>query len=169
MSLEGAIVKKSLLVYVLLGLGVSYPATPQADYKRVSVCEVLAEPRKHHLQHVAIDADLFIARPHGVVLLDKRCSEKGLALDFPRQDEDRSVSNLERLIRNGEWPMESTGRFSGTITRDSKTKRPVLSLSSVVNLKPKGGPTTQPDVTNPIAREKSLPPERSYTAPPKPQ
>jgi hypothetical protein len=138
MNLQGAIIKVSLLICLLLCFSFSAPAVAQTGYKTVSVCDVLREPLKHNLQQVAVDADLFIARPHGVVLLDQKCPAKGLALDFPLQGEDESVANLERLIRNGQLPLQSTGRFCGKITRDPKTKRPVLSLRLVLNLQPSG-------------------------------
>jgi hypothetical protein len=150
MSLQGAIVKNLLLIYVILGLSVSSPATAQDDFKRASICEVLADTGKHHLHHVSIDADLFIVRPDGVALFDKRCPEKALGLDFPARGEEESVANLDKLLRNGEWPMESTGTFRGKIIRHSNSKRPFLLLSSVLNLQPKSGPTLPPDVIVPI-------------------
>jgi hypothetical protein len=158
MNLQGAIVKRLLFICLSFGLSVSNSATAQAVYKRVSVCQVLAETQNHHLRYVAIDANLFIVRPDGMALFDKRCPEKGLGLDFPTQGADESVANLERLIRSGKWPMESTGVFRGKIIRGSKSKRPALSLSSVLDLQPKNAPTSQPDTSKPIDLGNTLPP-----------
>jgi hypothetical protein len=162
MNLQGAIVKVPLLICLLLGFSAS--AFAQTGYKTVSVCDVLREPLKHNLQQVAVDADLFIVRPDGMALFDKRCMEKGLGLDFPMQGADESVANLEKLIRNGELPMESTGRFCGKVTRNPKTKRPVLSLRLVLNLQPPAS-TTAPDA--PISE--TLLHESGHADPPKQQ
>jgi hypothetical protein len=166
MSLRGAIVKNLLFICLLLGLSVSNSASAQTVYKSVSVCEVLANTQTHHLRYVAINADLFIVRPDGMALFDKRCMKKGLGIDFPTPDADESVSNLERAIRDGQWPMESTGRFCGRIIRNAKSQRPILSLRSVLNLQPKGGDTSPPDVTNPTRMRKSPVPEIPHTVPP---
>ena len=166
MSLQGAIVKSLFFIYLLLGLSVSDSAGAQAVYKSVSVCEVLAKPQKHHSQYVAIDADLFIVRPDGMALFDKRCLEKGLGLDFPTRGADESVSNLEKSIRKGEWPMESTGRFRGKIIRGLKNKRPVLSLSSILNLRPKSGLVPPPNVAAPTMMGEPPVPENLHAVPP---
>lgn len=142
--------KISFFICVLLGLSLTHSVCAQAKYKIASVCEILADVQTHRLRYVAIDADLFIVRPDGMALFDKRCMKKGLGLNFPTQDVDESVSNLEKAIRNGKWPMESTGRFCGRIIRNAKSQRPILSLRSIQNLQPKGGETSPPDVINPI-------------------
>jgi hypothetical protein len=121
----------------LFGLSGSLHIAAQQDYKRVSVCEILAKPRKNHFRYVAVDADLLMARPHGVVLADQKCPGRGLLLDFPSTNEDQTVANLEKSIRDGSMPLESTGRFCGKIKRDGATKRLVLSLRLVLNLQPK--------------------------------
>jgi hypothetical protein len=167
MNLQRAIVKVPLLICLFLSLGLSAPAVAQTGYKTVSVCDVLRGTLKHDQREVEVDAVLFIARPHGVVLVDQQCPAKGLALDFPTQGEDGSVANLEKLIRNGELPMESTGRFCGKITRDPKTKRPVLSLRLVLDLQPKSGPTTLPNLTEPIEPGKTFLHESGHVDPPK--
>jgi hypothetical protein len=125
-------------------------AAVQEHYKRMSVCEILAAPSKSYLQDVAIDADLVSARPHGVVLVDHQCPEKGLLLDFRSTASDRSVKGLDKAIRNGELSLngslslESTGRFCGKVKRDPATKRLVLSLHLVQNLQPKNPATIHP-------------------------
>jgi hypothetical protein len=169
MNRQGAIVKGLLFIFLSLGLSASRFAAAQAVYKRASVCEVLVGNQKRHLRYVAIDADLFVVPPDGMALFDKRCPQKGLGLDFPAHGADGSVSKLDKLIRSGELPMESSGLFRGKIIYRSKSKRPVLSLDSVLNLEPKIGPTTSPDVTNPIGPGKSLLPDSSHADPQKPQ
>jgi hypothetical protein len=159
-------VKSLSFICLALGLSIFNSATAQAVYKRVSVCEVLAEPQKHQLRYVAIDANLFIVQPDGMALFDKRCLEKGLGVAFPTQGADESVANLERLIRNGKWPMESTGLFRGKIILGPKSKRPVLSLRSVLNLSPKGGQPSPPDVPDPTKMGEPLVPESPHAAPP---
>lgn len=143
-------------------------ASAQIVYKRASVCDVLAGTPKRQLRYVEISADLFVVRPDGMALFDKQCFQKGLGLglDFPTHGADASVSNLEKLIRNGELPMESTGLFLGKIIYGSKGKRPVLSLRSVLNLQPKGGKTSLPDVTNPINMGEPSVPNSLHTVPP---
>lgn len=166
MSLQGATVKSLLFICLLLGMSGFSSASAQAVYKRASVCEVLAETQKHHLRYVAIDADLFVVRPDGLALFDKQCMEKGLGLDFPTHGADQSVLNLDKSIRKGEWPMESTGRFLGRIIRNANGKRPILSLRSVLNLQPKGGQTSPPDVTFPTKMGEPPAPENIHAAPP---
>jgi hypothetical protein len=132
------------LVFALFGLSNSVPIAAQHDYKRASVCEILAKPRDNHLRYVAVDADLLVARPHGVVLADQKCPGKGLLPYFPSTNEDQTVASLEKSIRDGSIPLKSTGRFCGKIERDSTTKRLVLSLLLVLNIQPKNPSTTPP-------------------------
>lgn len=112
---------------------------PSAEqhYKPITVCEILAHRNVNDLQDVAVDADLVVARPHGVALVDQHCRGKGLLLDFPSTSEDETVANLEKSIRDGRLALESTGRFCGKIERDAADKHFVLSLRSVQNLQPK--------------------------------
>jgi hypothetical protein len=165
MTLKGVIMKCLLLIYVLLGVSVTSPAASQVDYKNVSLCDALSVSRKPVLKYVAIDAEFFIARPHGAVLIDKRCPDKVMAVDFPAQGADESVSNLARSMRNGEWPIESTGLFRGRIMYGAKHKRPVFSLRSVLNLQPKNEPTAPPEVTTPTKQDNLPVPRSSYVAP----
>jgi hypothetical protein len=109
----------------------------EQNYKRISVCKILAQPNTKDLQDVVVDADLANARPHGVVLIDQHCPGKGLLLEFPSTGEDETVANLEKSIRDGSAPLVSSGKFCGKIKRDAVTKRFVLSLRLVQNLQPK--------------------------------
>jgi hypothetical protein len=144
MQLAGVNLKGALFVVTLLSWSFSAPVDAQTGYKNVSVCEILAQPKNNNLQKVAVDADLLIARPHGVVLVDQRCPGNGLLLDFPSTAEEESVAKLEKAIRRDELPLESTGRFCGNVSREPKSKRFVLSLRLVLNLQPKSPSTAQP-------------------------
>jgi hypothetical protein len=143
MPISGWNLKLGWFLSFLLCLSLSSHLAAQAKYRQTSVCEILANPTMWNRQSVKVEADLVVARPHGIFLLDKHCSKKGgLQIDYPSTDVDQSVSNLDHLILSGDLLQGATGTFCGVLKRDVGAKRLHLSLRSILNLQPKGASTS---------------------------
>jgi hypothetical protein len=130
-------------LFFVLYLCLSGHLDAQAKYRQVSVCEILTKPSMWNGHAVSVEADLVVARPHGIFLVDRSCSKKGgLQIDYPSTDVDQSVSNLDHLILSGDLLQGATGTFLGVLKRDAGAKRLYLSLRSILNLQPKSSSTS---------------------------
>lgn len=142
----------------LLSLSCGIRGHAQEHYRHSSVCEVRAHPRASNLQSVEIDAEFIDAMPHGLYLRDPLCPKQVLQIDYELEGADKSIADLQKNLWNG-W-INSTrtpsGRFFGTVKRDSSSKRMYLFLHSVSDLRINGQPIEDPDTPKPISIEDSI-------------
>ena len=89
-----------------------------------TICEVLKKPAAHTSQILHIHADILLALPHGVMLVDKRCPKAGLRLGYDLPEADSTAKDLVPSIRNNcsldanpnEAPALVTGKLAYSAT-----------------------------------------------------
>lgn len=102
----------------------------QPVYTSVSLCEISFHRQTANPKLISVQAEFVNGSPHGLVLLDWRCSTKGLRIDFPDTGLDPSVA----FIKDHMFQIHrADGTFRGILKRDPGNGRLYLWLQSVVN------------------------------------
>ena len=117
---------------LLAGPSLALSAQISRDYKPTSLCEATSRPAGAGANLISVVAELLNAMPHGLVLIDEHCREKGLLVDFSRTHLDSSLKPLEDHLFEFH---RATGTFRGRIKLDRETGKRYLWLESVVSFK----------------------------------
>jgi hypothetical protein len=120
----------------------------QPVYTPISLCEISFHPQKANPKFISVHAEFVNATPHGLVLTDRRCANRGLQIDFADTGLDPSVA----LIKDHLFQIwRADGTFRGVLKRDPDSGRLYLWLQSVANFKssyyqPEPGPVRLPEL-----------------------
>jgi hypothetical protein len=119
----------------------------QPVYLPIKLCEIAFHREKVNPKFISIRAEFVNAIPHGLVLIDRTCANKGLQIDFADTGLDPSVALLKDHLGQI-WRAEGT--FRGILKRDRATGRLYLWLQSVVDFRspyyqPEPGPIRLPE------------------------
>lgn len=144
---------------LLAGPTLGMNAQMSRNYKPTSLCAATSHPMKASANFISVDAELLNAMPHGLVLIDEHCREKGLLIDFSRTHLDSSLKLLDDHLYEFQ---RATGTFRGRIKIDRETRRRYLWLESVVNFKcdPCSEPYEDKPIHLPDAPLPTFPPNR---------
>lgn len=120
---------------LMAGTSGTVNAQVSRNYKRANLCDVASRSVRTGAKLISIDAELVNAVPHGLFLIDERCPNNSLQIDFARTGIDPSLNVLEHNIFCFH---RATGTFRGRIKLDSRTRRSYLWLESLLNFKCEG-------------------------------
>ena len=94
------------------------PGSPKGNMpitREVDLCSVLRRPRSYLSNLVEIHADVLLAMPHGVFLLDEACPKGGIQLGADLPKADASTTNLvPSLLNDCSGAPHPQGRVAGT-------------------------------------------------------
>src|SRR5690242_16805286 len=111
----------------------------QPVYTAISLCEISFAREKANPRLISVRAEFVNAWPHGLVLIDRQCPNKGIQIDFPDTGLDPSVAIIKDHLFQI-W--RADGTFRGILRRDRGDGRLYLWLQSVVNFE---SPYYQPE------------------------
>ena len=127
------------MLFTLTALGTGFSAQPTAQntsaaYTPVTLCEISFNHQRANPKYVSLEAGFVNATPHGVILLDKHCSGRGLQIDFPHAGLDKGAATLKKDFYR---ISRAKGTFQGILERDQRTRRLYLSVQSVLSFRPR--------------------------------
>jgi hypothetical protein len=102
----------------------------QPRYAPVTLCEISNHKEWVNPKRISLEAEYVNAIPHGLFLIDHRCTGKALQIDFPDSGLDPSVAFIKDHLLGIH---RANGIFRGILKRDRVTNRRYLWLQSVVN------------------------------------
>lgn len=83
------------------------------QHQETTVCDLLKRPSSHRGVVVRVHAEVLLALPHGMMLIDKNCANTGIRLGFDLPNADASAKGLLSSVEDDCSPGPKRYHFPG--------------------------------------------------------